>query len=349
MSSVPSGSDSHSNPEVIEATAAAWLGLRDRGLTAAETAEFMHWLQEDAHHAAVFAELESVWKNFDRLGAVPAATASPLSPDADLLAPRARNRRHRAWAWTSVAFAAAAAIAFILITQTRGPAHTAETVIGAFQKFDLPDGSVAQLNTDSAIDTDFTPQARRVRVVRGEVFFNVTKDPARPFIVTSGPVSVRAVGTAFNVRQNAASVEVLVTEGRVRVDQNEGSRSLLPTASAALPPETLLLVAGERAVVPVTAAAVAKIEAVSPAASQRALAWQERRLEFDDAPLTDVVTEFNRYNQRQLVIGDTALASRRFSGSFRPDGLEPFVRLLEDDFGVVSQRSEREIRLSVAR
>ena len=344
MSSVFPNPDS--NPELIEATAAAWLSLRDRGLTAAETAAFMHWLQEDAQHAAVFAELESVWKDFDRLSAVPVATTPPLSVDADLLAPRTRTRRHRTWAWASVAVAAAAAIAFVFVSQTRTPAHTAETAVGAFQKFDLPDGSVAQLNTDSAIDTDFTPQERRVRVVRGEVFFNVAKDPARPFIVTSGPVSVRAVGTAFNVRQNAASVEILVTEGRVRVDHANDGRSLLPAASPSAEPT--LLVAGDRALVPATTAAVAKIEAVSAAAAQRALAWQERRLEFDAAPLADVVAEFNRYNQRRLVIADAALAARRFSGSFRSDGLEPFVRLLEDDFGVISERGEREIRLRVA-
>ena len=349
MSSTSPHPDSNPTPELVEAAAAAWLSLRDRGLTAAETAEFMHWLQQDAQHAAVFAELESIWKDFDRLSAVPATTTPPLSADADLLAPRARTRRHRTRAWTSVAVAAAAAVAFVFVSQTRTPAHTAETAVGAFQKFDLPDGSVAQLNTDSAIATDFTPQARRVRVVRGEVFFNVTKDPARPFIVTSGSVSVRAVGTAFNVRKNAAAVEILVTEGRVRVDYAEDDLSLRPAASPSPSAEPTFLGAGERAWVPVIAAAAVKIEAVSPAASQRVLAWQERRLEFDAAPLSDVVAEFNRYNQRQLMIADTALAAKRFSGAFRPDGLESFVRLLEDDFGVVSDRNEREIRLSSAR
>jgi transmembrane sensor len=347
MSSVFPNPDSNPTPELIEAAAAAWLSLRDRGLTAAETAEFMHWLQEDAQHTAVFAELESVWKDFDRLSAVPAATTPPLSVDADLLAPR--TRRHRTCAWTSVAFAAAAAVAFVFVSQTRTPAHTAETAVGAFQKFDLPDGSVAQLNTDSAIDTDFTPQERRVRVVRGEVFFNVTKDHARPFIVTSGPVSVRAVGTAFNVRKNTASVEILVTEGRVRVDHAKDGRSLLPASSPSAKPT--FLVAGERALVSATTAAVAvaKIEAVSAAASQRALAWQERRLEFDATPLAAVVAEFNRYNQRQLVIADAKISAKRFSGSFRADSYEPLVRLLEADFGLSATWSERSIVLRAKR
>jgi transmembrane sensor len=140
-----------SSPEIIEAAAAAWLTLRDRGMNAAETAEFVRWLQRDPQHAATFAELDRVWKDFDRLGAVPACAAAL---DADLLAPRVRPRHYRPLAWA--ALAAAAAIALFTVFQIHTPRHTAETAVGAFQKLDLPDGSVAQLNTDSAIDTDFT-------------------------------------------------------------------------------------------------------------------------------------------------------------------------------------------------
>ncbi len=337
-------------PEVIEAAAAAWLSLRDRGMTAAETAEFMRWLQQDPLHATVFNELDRVWKDFDRLGAAPAAAGpDAAAPDADLLAPRVRRRHHRTLAWTALgAVAAAAAVLLLTFSPSlpRPPRHTAETAVGAFQKLDLPDGSVALLNTDSAIATTFTATERRVQIVRGEVFFTVTKDPARPFIVTAGPVAVRAVGTAFNVRQRAAAVEVLVTEGRVRVDDSRAGHSLLPAAAApsAGPP---LLVAGERAVVPLAPAgsAPATVEPVAAAAAQRALAWQERRLEFDAVPLAEVVREFNRYNRQQLVIADPALAAKHFSGTFRADGYESLVRLLETDFGVSANRGSNEIVL----
>lgn len=351
------------SPEVIEAAAAAWLSLRDRGMSSAETAEFVRWLQQDPQHAAVFAELDHVWKNFDRLGAVPATVAVPSTPDADLLTPRVRRRHpRRTLAWTALGAAAAVAILLATVAQLRTPRHTAETAVGAFQKLDLPDGSVAQLNTDSAIDTVFTATERRVRLVRGEVFFHVTKDAARPFVVTSGPVAVRAVGTAFNVRQRADAVEVLVTEGRVRVDDTHQGRSLLPAATtpSSAAAEPALLVAGERAVVPfsrassVSAAApapavIATVETIAASATHRALAWQERRLEFDAAPLADVVHEFNRYNRQQLVIADATLTAKRFSGTFRADGYEALVRLLEEDFGVTATRSAGVIELRVRR
>lgn len=345
MSSNPSPNPSPS-PEIIEAAAAAWLSLRDRGMTAAETTEFMRWLQQHPQHAAVFNELDGVWKDFDRLGVVPATAAT----DADLLAPRVRHRRHRTWVWSALGAAAAAAIA-VGVFQTRAPRHTVATAIGAFQKFDLPDGSVAQLNTDSAIDTAFTTAERRVRIVRGEVFFNVMNDPARPFIVTSGSVAVRAVGTAFNVHRRDAAVEILVTEGRVRVDDARQGHSLLPSPGQTQEPS--LLVAGERATVMQHASdaapAFAIVVKVDAPERQRALAWRERRLEFDAAPLAEVVREFNRYNHRQLVIADAQLATKRFSGTFRADGYASFVGLLEESFGVAATETEGDIVLRAQR
>lgn len=341
----------HPSPEMIEAAAAAWLSLRDRGMTQAETAEFMRWLQHDPQHAAVFAELDSVWKTCDRLSVVPAQADSAPVQDPDLLKPRVRpySSRVRAWVWWGAAASITLLLGLVLSQRPSDP--IVETAIGAFQKLDLPDSSIAQLNTNTAISTSFTATERRIAILRGEVFFTVSKDPRRPFIVTSGGVAVRAVGTAFNVRKRDASLEVLVTEGRVRVDDVRVGRSLLPISAAE---EPSLLVAGERAIVssaPTSASEIplmASVEKVDSSVTQRALAWQERRLEFDEVPLGDVVIEFNRYNLRQLVIADDVLAQKRFSGTFRADGYEPLVRLLETDFGVTVFRTEREIVLRVA-
>jgi transmembrane sensor len=90
---------------------------------------------------------------------------------------------------------------------------------------------------------------------------------------------------------------------------------------------------------------LATVTKVSPGETRRLLAWQERRLEFDTVPLADVVREFNRYNRQQLAIADAALAEKRFSGTFRADGYESLVRLLENDFGVRTERGERAIVL----
>jgi transmembrane sensor len=331
----------------VEATAAAWLSLRDRGMSPSETEEFIRWLQEDPRHAVVLAELDATWSDLNQLGVVPTAEAVSAA-DPDFLAPRPRPRHRRRAAW--IALGAAAATTLLLVAALRPSRNTYETAVGAFQKLDLPDGSVAQLNTDSSLRLSFDGDERRVRVLRGEVFFTVAKDTRRPFVVTAGSVAVRAMGTAFNVRRHNDAVDVLVTEGRVRVDDVESGHSrLAPAHDSSEPP---VLTAGERARVPVAEeSAPATVAKVSPSETQRLLAWQERRLEFDAVPLGEVAREFNRYNRQQLIITDEALAMKRFSGVFRADGYESLLRLLESDFGVRIDRDERQIvlRLIVSR
>lgn len=343
------------DPEQVEAAAAVWLSLRDRGMTKAETAEFMRWLQQDTRHAEAFNALDRVWREFNRAAAIRPAEAA--EPDIDLLAPRARPRRRRPMLVGALAAAAAIALAWVGIQVFDGPRPTAETAVGAFQRLELADGSVVQLNTDSAVRVRFADDARRVELLRGEAYFSVAKDPTRPFTVNAGPVAVRAVGTAFNVRLRPEAVEVLVTKGKVAVRDMTNDRSpqitdpnSAGTASSgnSSPVSSFLLGAGERALVPmsatqtaVTAApASAVVEPVDEPAIERALAWQERRLEFDATPLSEVVAEFNRYNHHQLVIADPWLAGKQFGGAFRADAYEAFVNLLESSFGVVAEHED---------
>ncbi|MBI2513112.1 MAG: FecR domain-containing protein [Opitutae bacterium] len=344
---------SKTDPEEIEATAAVWLSLRDRGMTESETAEFMRWLQQSPRHADVFAELDGVWRRFNRTVELRPAVAGALEPE--LLAPRPRPRAAcgRPLVWRSLAAAAAIALGWAGWVSFDAARPTAETAIGAFQKLDLPDGSVVQLNTDSAIKVHFTDHERRVELLRGEAHFDVAKNPARPFVVAADHVAVRAVGTAFNVRLREEAVDVLVTEGKVQVNDAVSGGSLLPAAPdhAGQP----LLVQGERVRVPLVATAEragpppVAISEVAAVEMQRALAWQERRLEFDDLPLAEVVAEFNRYNTTKIVIADPALRAKRFSGTFRADAYEPFVRLLEDNFGIAVERGAQGVELRSAR
>jgi transmembrane sensor len=334
-----------SQREAIEATAGVWLSLRDRGMTPTETEAFVRWLQEDPEHASTFASLERAWREFDQLSTLIRPGAPP---NANTLTPRYR-RRVAKLPVLSLATAAALVIGIFGFWIARTPSHFAETVVGAFQKVDLPDGSVALLNTNSAIDAEMHGKERRVNIVKGEVHFSVHKDPSRPFIVSAGGIQVRAVGTAFDVRSRLSTTEVIVTEGRVQLRNAETGESLLAAGTGA--EQQAALSVGEKAVIPVelgsARAGMFQITRLSQDEVQRALAWQERRLEFDDVPLAEVVAEFNRYNQAKLVVADARLAKRPFSGMFRADGYEAFVLLLQENFGVMASRERDEIHLTL--
>jgi transmembrane sensor len=337
----------------VEASAAQWLARRDRGLTAAEQDAYLQWLSQIPAHGSALARLEKTWRSLDQLSTWRPAHSS--RPNPDLLAPR----RKRSWRWHGLLAAAAAiAIASILIWplgESRSLRHQAIIHPGP-EKMVLEDGSLIELNAGARVDVKFTPEERRVLLVHGEAHFSVAKNPARPFIVSADKFAVRAVGTAFSVALDREAVSVLVTEGKVRLDQTPVvSEDQLPVAS---PHELSSLVAGQKAIIEIATQTLTDalrespalhISEVTPAEIERALAWQGLRLEFIDMPLGDVVAEFNRYNLRKLTIADAETAAIVVGGNFRADKVDSFVRLLDSGFGVSARPDGNQIVLSRTR
>ena len=343
MAAEPSNAE---NSAPLEATASAWLARRDRGLTAEEQDVYFEWLRADPRHGAMIAHLEKTWGALDALAEW--RPTHSTRPNPDLLATPTPFRKS-GWARRikcpftirTLAAAAAVVVAGVFVFQSVSPETPPSSgtvrVIPSPERLTLEDGSVVELNHGGKLEIDFSSETRRVRLVRGEAHFTVTKNPARPFIVEANGVAVRAVGTAFNVRHTAAAIEVLVTAGKVEVE-----RSVAVVAASAptpLAPAPTALVAGERAIVDTTAPTAQLVVAtVAPTEIARALSWQGVRLEFAELPLAEVVTEFNLRNRQQLIVGDTPTGRLRVGGSFRADNLEGFVRLLEASFGVSAQR-----------
>lgn len=144
---------------------------------------------------------------------------------------------------------------------------------------------------------------------------------------------MRAVGTAFSMQLKPQSVSVLVTEGQVQLAEVRE-----PAEPAAAAHELSRLAAGQVALVRTadgeSSGPRLQVRALTAAELEQALVWQTMRLEFVDLPLREVAAKFNRFNSRRLVIEDQPTGDILVGGSFRPDNIEPFVRLLEVGFGV---------------
>jgi transmembrane sensor len=322
--------DSPDQDPIAEA-AALWAARRDRGLTPAEQDAFLDWLRADPRHGAALRRLEQAWGALD-----PLAEWRPVHsarPNPDLLAVPAPRRLR----WLAP-LAAAAAVAVGLFTfvpfqsEAEGPGKMRVSRLSAEVRT-LTDGSVVELNHGAEIDVDFSTNERRIRLLRGEAHFTVAKlGPERPFIVTAGDVRLRAVGTVFNVRVAGDDVEVLVTEGKVRVDPPKPEEVELVL-------NAVMLEAGDRTSVSLVGAAPAPppVTTASAAEIERTLAWQGLRVEFDEMPLGQAIAEFNRHGSTPLVIADRDLAALRIGGNFRADNAAAFVRLLESSWGVAAE------------
>jgi transmembrane sensor len=332
----------------IEREAAAWVVREERGLTPGDQDALSHWLAADPRHGEILRERRWAWREFDRIAGLP-TTVTP-APDPDLLAPRSARSQSRSPRWRVVAWAgsAAAAVAIILLWvgiaprtvptgQFASPRLSTALAAPCEQRI-LEDGSLVQLNRGAQLSIDFTPGVRRVRLLRGEAHFAVASNPERPFVVEAGGVTVRAVGTAFNVQLTSAAVDVVVAEGRVAVDHG---------AEALSNPKAAIVDARQRVVVPLREAAlVPSPVTLSEAELSARLDWQPRMLDFTDVPLADAVAELNRRNPVQLIPDSAALRELRVNASIRSDNVEGFVRLLESSFDLRAEwRSETEIVL----
>jgi len=333
----------HPDDRRVRREAAAWLVKHDRGLTAGEQDEFFQWLATDPQHGAWFSLHRGGWNRLDGI-----ATWRPehsAEPNPDVLA---RPRRMPAWIRPATVALAACVVLGLSVVLWPGrefvPATAAVLAVqpttGGYERRQLDDGSVLELNYGATVDVNFSPGERRIALRGGEALFTVAKDAQRPFIVRAGGVEVRAVGTAFNVRLGAGEVEVLVTEGRVQV----APRNIPPSVSAPL------VVEGERAVIALKPDAVPQISRASAQHLARLRAWQPQLLDFSSTPLAEVIAELNRRNRVQLVLEHPASAAVPIVASIRSDNLEGFVNLVAAAAGLrAERRGDYEIILVGAR
>ncbi|MFO1451276.1 MAG: FecR domain-containing protein [Opitutaceae bacterium] len=338
----PESQSTHSR-DAIDTAAAEWLALRDAGWTAKEEAAWARWCAADPRHSAAWKEFTDSWHALD------ATRDTAQADDLILRLSSSRRRRHRRLTVMSVVLAAAAALAFVAYAPRgqSGPDAPEVTLARALPltlpgakllrpaQEVLPDGTTVQLKGDAAIEVDFQPAYRVVRLLRGEAHFSVTKDPSRPFVVKAQGFEVRAVGTAFAVKLGSNDVDVVVTEGRVSVE---------PPASL-VAPSLPVLVAGQRVVLPVLedlepVSVRPQVETLQVSDLEERLAWRGTLLELSGTRLGDVVVLFNRENRLQLSIADPELAGRQMSGIVRPDNAEALVRVLEANYGVTAERRD---------
>jgi len=325
------------NRERDEQAAAAWLLRQENGpWSERDAAELEAWLAQSVGHRAAYYRFKGAWQEVGRLQALlgPAGAApEPVraAPPPDLPA-RARRWRLPGLAVAASLVCAVGLAALVQLSWSRDDVYA--TRIGALEAVALPDGSRLTLNTDSRLRVDMAGDDRRVRLRQGEAFFEVAKDPARPFVVEAGDKRIIAVGTAFSVRRDGDDVQVVVTEGRVRIETAGGRDEVL---------QAPLLEAGMAAR---TQGDAVLVRARSPVELAQDLSWRTGQLVFRDTPMAEAIAEFNRYNTRKLVVEDPAVGALRVGGIFRATELDAFVSLIQQGFPVQAQAEDDRIVLT---
>ena len=94
----------------------------------------------------------------------------------------------------------------------------------------LPDGSVLFLSPDTRVsyDQNFNRKTREIELVKGNAFFKVARNPNKPFIISSGAIKTKVLGTSFNIHMGTDGYRVTVHTGKVNVSSNSESVNLIP-------------------------------------------------------------------------------------------------------------------------
>jgi ferric-dicitrate binding protein FerR (iron transport regulator) len=180
----------------------------------------------------------------------------------------------------------------------------------------LSDGTRVWLNSDTELrfPVPFTDGERRVEM-RGEAFFDVAHDPDHPFRVTTGEMTVTALGTRFNVKNyDGEPVQATLARGSVRVDSGQGGNVLSPGQQ---------LVLGDGGV---------QVRDVDPGVCT---AWIEGRFCFDGTPLSEIAAQMERWYDISVVFADGGMRGERFTGVIeRNNSADDVMRTLEKITGL---------------
>jgi transmembrane sensor len=341
---------------------------------------FDSWLRTSPEHLKAYLEIAAIWNEgplLDPKGKFAAETliaqaASDRDNVIELSSKRStgiaaamhaisgesrRRFRRPHFAAVAASLIVALAVVFIYVRAFQAPTYSAK--IGEQRSLALGDGSTVELNSRSAIVVRYSKQERRVDLLQGQALFRVAKDGARPFIVKTGDTLVRAVGTEFDIYQKRAGTIVTVVEGRVAVLTDHGaltdsnlpvviaeteSKSNLPFPTIA-PGQmgNIMVAAGEQLTVTPKLIQIAEHPNVA-----NATAWTQRRLVFESASLADVADEFNRYNDRQLIVAGSGLESFHVSGVFSSTDPASLLRFLRarSELNIVETGTEIRIEKS---
>ena len=322
-----------------------------------QRADFVSWLKSSPQNVADFVfmlGLDEALKDIDPrrthdIASLVAQVDPRVAPFPLTAGTRAPARAHREMPrrpWRKAGVAAACALALvggllILLSNARGP-RTLRTDIGEQHSFELPDGSIVQLNADSHATIHFSATARQVRLLRGEALFRVHHEPARPFQVVTDEATIEDHGTQFDVYARPETTRISVLEGRVSVASNpaplESSGAALRRPPAARAVQPVSLEAEEEASVDRTGNVVRGKTPVSDS-----VAWRQRRLVFRQESLARIAEEFNRYNRRRLVIEDPGASDRLYTGVFDADDPDSLADLLARDPSLIVDRRDREV------
>lgn len=279
---------------------------------------FNHFKQIWDTAAALKAEsrldIDASWAEFKQLAANPQ--------------PQAKVRRlNSGWLRIAAMFLLTIGAATIIYKLLDTPPQMLTAQAGKAVKTDtLADGSVITLNKNSAITYPdrFTGDTREITLAKGEAFFEIKPDKAKPFLIHINDVVVKVVGTSFNIKKEDTLTRVVVETGVVQVIRKKIVIRLKPTETAEIDRRSGRMTKGV-------------------AADRLYNFYRTNQLVADKTPLWRVVQILNEAYNANITIPDKNTANRQLSTTLVIGSLEDNLSVIRETFNLQTVRKAGKI------
>ena len=273
------------DPEVI-AQAAEWqVASSGDGM---DWDGFTTWLEADARHRQAFDEIAATDRLVSEHRQALSGAALPEQ------SPTGFQTRKPISRWFPLGFAAAAILAIVAGPALIHPGEHSYATGASPRTIALAGGSQVKLAPHSRLVIAGNTTAMQLS---GGAWFDVRHVASRELAITAGPVTIRDIGTRFDVQADGSSVRVAVAEGHVEVASTALSQPIALGAGGTM------MFDGQNELAKVGSTTIAEIGG-----------WRQNRLSYDGAPLALVVDDLGRYAGIHLGV-PASLRSRRFSGT----------------------------------
>ena len=207
---------------------------------------------------------------------------------------------------------------------------TISSEIASIQNVSLPDGSSVTLNASSKLKykTSFGKETRNV-TLEGEAYFEVAKNPDKPFIIHVNNIEIKVLGTSFNVKayKDQNNIEVTVAEGTVSVyHKNTEDKPVIITK-------------GQQAIYSTESQIIEKKEN----SNQNFIAWKTRTIIFENDNLSDIVKTLQSVYHQEFVIENAQLKNCRLTSSFENKDLKSVLKILESTLEISFEEKDGKI------
>ncbi len=306
----------------IDAEAIAWVERSDReDWSVADKAKLDEWRSQSTAHMIAWLRARDAWQRANRLAALRGTFGQPRNAAAT------RSGASRLRMVAGVAIAAFLVALWFVLPGTQSASQTYSTVIGGHKTLALNDGTRIELNTNTQLRTRFDEHHRTVWIDRGEAYFEVAHNAAKPFVVMAGGHRITDLGTKFLVKQQPGQIQVSLIEGRAEIDTPATPRQ----ARTVLEP-------GDVAVA--TANAVSVVKRTEQIVT-RELSWRRGVLIFDHTTLAEAAAQLNRYNTEKIIVSGEEARAELIEGTFPANNVELFGRVAQSVLGLqVKKRND---------